>query len=102
MKIIFVGNRRQVDERMNSLAGFQQRVEIADVTVENFIIILWLERLNVKEPQGKMFSQERNKVCADAPARTGDQDSFAHLSAVGGPRVSRPAAGVTWRSSRRQ
>src|SRR5256885_15684625 len=80
-----------MDERMNSVTRFQQSIKIADVTLKNFVVALGAQWLNVKEPKSEMFPQQRHDLRADTSARAGNQNSFAHLSAVGGSRVSRPA-----------
>src|SRR5438093_12053652 len=62
---------------LRACTSLAKRGEIADVAYHDFVIALSLKRLSIEKSQGKMFSQQRNDVCSDAPSGSGDQNAFA-------------------------
>src|SRR5262245_17295856 len=79
MEIVFVGNSGEVEHRSDSRTCFFQRLEIADVSLRDFVVADRFPRLQVDQAYGEVLTEQRDGLGSGASAGAGDEESFAGL-----------------------
>jgi hypothetical protein len=68
VEIVLVGHRREMEERANPVTRMEERLKIANITLEHLVISLRGQWPDIEEAQGEMRAKERHDLRPDAAA----------------------------------